>query len=83
MVPTWQGMMSSAVTGKDAMVQTKLPQKQKAVQVSGCRQCQRLALQLDNSRDNSCVKCEQADDLAHHGGSAKRGGGKVKKYQGP
>lgn len=63
MVPTWQGVMSSAVTGKDAVVQTKFPQKQKAVQVSGSRECQRLALELDDSSDNSCVKCEQADDL--------------------
>ncbi|TRZ23994.1 hypothetical protein HGM15179_003166 [Zosterops borbonicus] len=55
--------MSSAVTGKDAVVQTKFPQKQKAVQVSGGRECQRLALELDDSSDNSCVKCEQADDL--------------------
>lgn len=62
-VPPWRGAMSSAVTGNDVVVQTKLPQKHKAAQVSGCRECQSLAPELDDSRDNSCVKCSQADDV--------------------
>lgn len=83
MVPTWQGVMSPAVTGKDAVVQTKLPEKQKAAQVSGCRECQCLALELDDSRDNSCVKCEQADDLPIVVAVLREEVEKVKKHQGP
>lgn len=63
MVPAWRGAVSSTVTGKDAVMQTELPQKHTALQVPGCRECQSLALELDDSRDNSCVKCNQADDL--------------------
>lgn len=48
---------------KGCVVQIKLPQKHKAAQVSGCRECQSLALELDDSRDNNCVQCNQADVL--------------------
>jgi len=43
--------------------QTEFPHKHTAVQVSGCRECLRLALIPEDSRDNSCVRCDQVSDL--------------------
>lgn len=40
MVPTWREAVSSAVTGKDAVMQTELSQKHTALQVPDCRECQ-------------------------------------------
>jgi len=42
---------------------TEVPHKQRAVQVSGCTECLSLALVPDGSRDNSCVQCDQVNDL--------------------
>ena len=39
------------------------PQKHAAVRVSGCRECLSLALVPKGSRDNSCLWCDQVDDL--------------------
>lgn len=46
---------------KDVATQTELPKKRTAVQASGCREC--LSFSLDCSRDSSCVRCDQVDDL--------------------
>jgi len=43
--------------------QTAVLRKNAGVQVSGCRECLSLALVLENSRDNGCVRCEQVNDL--------------------
>jgi len=34
-----------------------------AVQVSGCRECHQLALEMDGRGENSCVRCDQLDYL--------------------
>ncbi|KAK4815560.1 hypothetical protein QYF61_004077 [Mycteria americana] len=47
----------------DAAAQTELPQKHVATQVSGCRECLGLSLFTHGSRADSCVRCDQVDDL--------------------
>lgn len=34
-----------------------------AVHVSGCRECSSLLLPGENSKNSTCVKCKQVDDL--------------------
>ena len=34
-----------------------------AVQVSGCGECLALSLLQEGSRDTTCVRCEQVEDL--------------------
>lgn len=63
MVTTWKVAMSSALTRKDAATLTEPPQKHAAVQGSGCRESQSLVLILYSSRDESCVRYDQIDDL--------------------
>lgn len=53
----------STHTTKDVVTQMEQLQEHARIQVPGCRECQSLALELDDSRDNSCVKCNQADVL--------------------
>ncbi|KFR02209.1 hypothetical protein Y956_05133, partial [Nipponia nippon] len=43
--------------------QMELSLKHAATQVSGCRECQSLALVMEGSRDTTCVRCEQVGDL--------------------
>ena len=52
-----------AVTRRSVGTQTEVPHEHTAVQVSGCRECLSLALVPENSRDNSCVRCDQVNDL--------------------
>lgn len=52
MVSTWEKAMPSALT--DVAIQTELPWKHAAAQVSGCRACQSLSLVMDGSSENSC-----------------------------
>jgi len=52
-----------AVAQRSVGTQTEAPCKNTGVQVSGCRECLSLALVLADSRDNSCVRCEQVNDL--------------------
>ncbi|KAK4831120.1 hypothetical protein QYF61_015423 [Mycteria americana] len=71
----WEGMMylSEAETVEKAMrsvlakvdvaTQMELPRKHAVVQVSGCRQCLGLSLFTHGSRVDSCVKCDQVNDL--------------------
>ncbi|GAB0208322.1 hypothetical protein GRJ2_003297900 [Grus japonensis] len=47
----------------DVATQTELTQKHAATQLSGCRECQSLSLGMDGSSENSCVRCDQVDDL--------------------
>ena len=37
--------------------------KNVVVQVSGCSECLSLLLLVNGSRDSTCMRCEQVDDL--------------------
>ncbi|KAK4811185.1 hypothetical protein QYF61_019816 [Mycteria americana] len=63
MVFTRQKAMPSALARVDVATQTELPQKHAATQVLGCRECLGLSLFTDGSRADSCVRCDQVDDL--------------------
>ena len=63
MVSMKQKVMSSALARMDVATQTEFPRKHAAVQVSGCRGCQCLSLAMGGSSENSCVRCDQVDDL--------------------
>ena len=52
-----------AIARRDVAMQTELPQKHAATQVSGCRECQGLALMMEGCRDNIGMRCEQVEDL--------------------
>jgi len=52
-----------AVARRSVGTQTEAPCKDTGVQVSGCRECLSLAFVPEDSRDNSCVQCEQVNDL--------------------
>jgi len=43
--------------------QAEAPRKNAGVQVTGYRECLSLALVPEDSRDSSCVRCEQVNDL--------------------
>ncbi|KFV63962.1 hypothetical protein N307_13186, partial [Dryobates pubescens] len=43
--------------------QTGVEHKQVGVQVSGCRECWSLALEMQGSGDNSCIRCDQVNFL--------------------
>ncbi|KAK4806799.1 hypothetical protein QYF61_005595 [Mycteria americana] len=49
--------------GVDAATQMELPGKHAATQVSGCRECLGISLFTHGSRADSCVRCDQVDDL--------------------
>jgi len=53
----------NAVARRSVGSQTEAPRKDIGVQVSGCRECLSLALTPEDSRDNSCVQCDQVNDL--------------------
>jgi len=55
--------MSSALASKEVSSQTEVPGNATAVQVSSCRECHQLALEMDGSRANCCVRCDQVDYL--------------------
>ena len=61
--PYEQSRKHEAVTSWNAVTQTELLHKKAAVQVSGCRECLSLSLVLEDSRQNTCVRCDQGDDL--------------------
>jgi len=52
-----------AVTRRSVATQTEAPCKDTAVQVSGCRECLSLVLVPEDSRNNSCVWCDEVNDL--------------------
>ena len=52
-----------AITRHNVAIQTDLLHEQAAVQVSDCRECLSLSLVPEGSRQNSCVRCDQVDDL--------------------
>jgi len=52
-----------AVARRSVGTQTEAPCKDTGVQISGCRDCLSLALVPEDSRDNSCVRCDQINDL--------------------
>ena len=43
--------------------QTELPRKHAVVQILGCRECLSLSILSEGSSDNTCVRCDQLDDL--------------------
>jgi len=51
------------VARRSVGTQTEVLHKHTAVQVSGCRENLSLALTPEDSRDNSCVWCDQMNDL--------------------
>ena len=50
-------------TRKNVATQMELPRKHAAVQVPGCRECLSLSILPEGSSDNTCVHCNQLDDL--------------------
>jgi len=52
-----------AVARRNVGTWMEVPHKHMAVQVSGCRECLSLALIPEDSRDNSCVRSDQVNDL--------------------
>jgi len=48
---------------KPLVTQTDGLSRNVAVQVSGCRECLSLLLPGEGSRDSTCVRCEQVDEL--------------------
>lgn len=62
------------------MVQTDLTLQLVVVQVVSCNECLSLSLMLQGSRNNTCLWCEQVDELLT--GSTERGRGEVRKYEG-
>lgn len=63
MVSIWPEAVSSVGTIKDVATQTECPQKHTAIQVLGCKECQSLALLSEGSRENSCVRYNQVNNL--------------------
>ena len=59
MVTTWQ----RAAAKRNAETQTESMNVHAAVQVSGCGECLALSLLQEGSRDTTCVRCEQVEDL--------------------
>jgi len=52
-----------AVARRSEGTQMEVPHNYMAVWVSGCRECLSLALVLEDSRDNSSVRCDQVNGL--------------------
>ena len=50
-------------TRKNVVTQTELPCKHAVVQVPGCRECLNLSVMSEGSSDETCVHCDQLDDL--------------------
>lgn len=59
MISTW----SKAIDSSSMVVLMDLPKKSEGVQVFSCRDCLSLALIQMDSRDNTCVQCDQVDGL--------------------
>jgi len=57
--------MSSALARREVSTHTEIPGKDTATQVSGSRKCHQLALEANDSRGNSCVRCDQVDYHLH------------------
>jgi len=62
-VPAMISTRGKAITSSSLGTQTEAPCKDTAVQVFGCRECLSLALLPEDSRDSSCVGCNQVNDL--------------------
>ncbi|XP_054044411.1 uncharacterized protein LOC128904316 isoform X1 [Rissa tridactyla] len=54
---------SKAAVKKTVGTQTEAPHEHMGVQASGCRVCRSLAVATEGSGDNTCVRCEQVNDL--------------------
>ena len=50
-------------TRKNVATQMQLPRQHAAVQVPDCRECLSLSILPEGSSDNTCVRCDQLDDL--------------------
>ena len=62
-VPAMVSTHAKAVARRSVGTQMEVPHKHTAVQVFGCRECLSLALVPEDSRDSSCVQCDQVNDL--------------------
>lgn len=80
MVAPWQ----KAVVKKSVETQTGAPHKHTTAQVSGCSECQSLALEVQGDRDNTCIRRDQVNDLLSLVGQAlpKGRGGEAEEHQG-
>lgn len=58
MVATWPEAVRKTVG-----TQTEAPHKHVGVQDAGCRECWSLALAAEGGGENTCVRCEQVNDL--------------------
>jgi len=63
MVSTQQKAACSALARKKVSTQTELPGKDTIVQVSSCRECHRLALEINGSGEDNSVRYDQLDYL--------------------
>ena len=52
-----------AAAKRGVETQTESMNVHAAVEVSGCRECLALSLLQEGSRDTTCVRCEQVDNL--------------------
>lgn len=58
MVATWPEAVRKTVG-----TQTEAPHKHVGVQAAGCRECWSLALAAEGGGENTCIRCEQVNDL--------------------
>lgn len=63
MVSTRTEAVSFVCTRKDVATQMECPPKHTAIQVLGCKEFQSLALLSEGNRENSCVGCNQVNNL--------------------
>ena len=58
MVSTQQKAASSALARKEVSTLAELPVEEATIQVSGCRECHQLVLEMDGRGQNSCIRCD-------------------------
>ncbi|PKU28685.1 dtw domain-containing protein 2 [Limosa lapponica baueri] len=63
MVSTQQKAAFSVLARADVAIQTDLPWKHAATQVSGCRECFNLSWLMDGSGDDSCVRYDALEEV--------------------
>ena len=52
-----------AAAKKNVETQTEVPKQHPSVQISGCSECQSLAFAVLGEGGNTCVRCDQVNDL--------------------
>lgn len=56
-------VIAAAAASKSVLTQTESPRKDAAVQAPGCREGLSLVLRSEDSEKDTCVQCEQVNDL--------------------